>query len=144
MFTWSKRLNRLRKKTFSFLICLRKFYRLLFFLIDLTLFRKRIFFFYIIYIYIYIWVAGTLSKTKNLDRRGYRKKINLLKISRFPDFIQYLPDFSQYFPDFYNVSPIFQEQKFLRFASADVAIVWIRACLMSFIMKLFLSSDSVK
>ena len=27
-------------------------------------------------------------------RRGYRKKMNLLKISRFPDFIQYFLDFS--------------------------------------------------
>ena len=26
--------------------------------------------------------------------------MNLLKISRFPDFIQYFPDFSQRFPDF--------------------------------------------
>ena len=33
-------------------------------------------------------------------RRGYKKKMNLLKISRFPDFIQHLPDFSQRFPDF--------------------------------------------
>ena len=28
------------------------------------------------------------------------KKMNLLKISRFPDFIQYLLDFSHRFPDF--------------------------------------------
>ena len=33
-------------------------------------------------------------------RRGYRKKMNLLKIFRFPNFIQYFPDFSQRFPDF--------------------------------------------
>ena len=48
------------------------------------------------------------------SRRGYRKKMNLLKIFWFPDFIQHLPDFSQCFPDsskhfldFHNVSPIF-------------------------------------
>ena len=28
------------------------------------------------------------------NRRGYRKKMNLLEISRFPDFIQCFPDFS--------------------------------------------------
>ena len=28
------------------------------------------------------------------NRGGYRKKINLLKISRFPNFVQYFPDFS--------------------------------------------------
>ena len=39
--------------------------------------------------------------------------MNLLKISRFPDFIQYLHDFSQCFPDF-------SQQIFLRFASANV------------------------
>ena len=31
--------------------------------------------------------------------RGYRKKMNLLTISRFPDFIQCFPDFSQRFPE---------------------------------------------
>ena len=32
-------------------------------------------------------------------RRGYRKKMDLLKISRFPDFTQCLPDSSQRFLD---------------------------------------------
>ena len=39
-------------------------------------------------------------------RRGYKKKMNLLKISRFPDFVQYFPDFS-----------------LARFASANIAEV---------------------
>ena len=44
-------------------------------------------------------------------RRGYRKKNEPL----------------QNFPIFNNVSPIFHFQNFLRFASANVAVVWIRA-----------------
>ena len=43
------------------------------------------------------------------------------KNSRFPDFIQCLPDFLQRFPDFS------QTKFFSRSASANVAIVWIRA-----------------
>ena len=31
--------------------------------------------------------------------------MNFLKISRFPDFIQYFPDFSQRFPDFFTTFP---------------------------------------
>ena len=36
------------------------------------------------------------------------KKMNLLKISRFPDFSQCFPDFHNVPPIFNNVSPIFQ------------------------------------
>ena len=50
-------------------------------------------------------------------RRGYRKKMNPLKISRFPDFIQYFPDFSQRFPDFSL------KVNFSRFTSANVVVV---------------------
>ena len=44
-------------------------------------------------------------------RRGYRKKMNLLKISQFPDFIQCLLDFSQYFPDIIITFPRFFTNK---------------------------------
>ena len=47
-------------------------------------------------------------------RRGYRKRMNLLKISWFPDFIKCFPDFSL-------------TVNFSRFANANVAVVWIRA-----------------
>ena len=40
-------------------------------------------------------------------RRGYKKKMNILKISRFPDFIQCFPDFSQPFSRFFT-NKIFQ------------------------------------
>ena len=47
--------------------------------------------------------------------RGYRKKMILLKIFRLPDFIQYFPNFSL-------------QQNFSSLASANVAVVWTRAC----------------
>ena len=50
------------------------------------------------------------------------KKMNLLKIFRFPDFIQRFPDFSQRLPE--GVLLV----NFSRFASANVKVVWIRAC----------------
>ena len=46
----------------------------------------------------------------NFSRRRYRKKMNLLKFSRFPDFVQYLPDFSQCFPDF-SLTKFFKVRK---------------------------------
>ena len=68
----------------------------------------------------YSWTPQRLLYHRSI-RRGYRKEMNILKISWFPDFIQCFPDFSQHFP-------IFHYQNFSRFASANVAVVWIRAC----------------
>ena len=51
-------------------------------------------------------------------RRGYRKEMNLLKISRFLDFIQNFPDFSQRFPDF-SLTKFFNVRKCERCGSLN-------------------------
>ena len=56
----------------------------------------KYFFLILHFLYSIMRVQSNVSSS----RRGYRKKMNLLKISRFPDFIQYFPDFSQCFPNF--------------------------------------------
>ena len=60
-----------------------------------------------------------------------------LTFSKFPGF----PILSNISPIFHNVSPIFHWQNFSRFASANVAVVWIRAWLyftISYFLKTFL------
>ena len=57
------------------------------------------------------------------SRRGYRKK--KWTSSKFPGF----PILSNVSPIFHNASPISYWQKCSRFASANVAVVWIRACI---------------
>ena len=51
---------------------------------------------------------------RKIARRGYRKKMNLLKISQFPDFIQCFPDFSQRFSDFSQRFPDFSITKYFK------------------------------
>ena len=76
-------------------------------------------------------ISATLAVS--VSRRGYRKKMNLLKISRLPDFIQCLPDLSQRFPDF-------SLKFFSRFASANaslnprlVSVIMVVRCMQFFL-----------
>ena len=55
-----------------------------------------------------------------LGMRGYRKKMSLLKISRFPDFIRRFPDFLQRFPDFFKV------RKYERCGSLNPRLLGVR------------------
>ena len=59
-----------------------------------------------------------VARSPKVIRRGYRKKMNLLKISRFPDFIQCLPDFSQRFLDF-SLKSFFKVRKCERCGSLN-------------------------
>ena len=72
---------------------------------DRSALKERIFFLHLFVFNVYISGAKTGKKWTSL---------------KFPGFIQCFPDFSQCFPGF---SPT----KFSRFASANVAVVWIRA-----------------
>ena len=58
-------------------------------------------------------------------RRGYRKKMNLLKISRLPDFIQCFTDFSQRFPDF-SLTKLFKVRKCERCGSLNPRLNWTK------------------
>ena len=53
---------------------------------------------------------------KLLYRRGYRKKMNLLKISWIPDFIQRFPDFP--------LTKIFKVRKCKRCGSLNLRLVY--------------------
>ena len=63
-----------------------------------------------------------LRKAIMVSRRRYRKKMNLFKIFRFPDFIQCLPDFSQRFPDF-SLTTFFKVRKSERCGSLNPRLV---------------------
>ena len=49
--------------------------------------------------------------SEHIYQARIQEKINLLKISRSPDFIKYFPDFSQYFLDFFTTFPRFFTNK---------------------------------
>ena len=55
----------------------------------------------------------TLISSFSLQAR-IQEKMNLLKISSFPDFIRCLPHFSQYFPDISQRFPDFSLTKFFK------------------------------
>ena len=55
------------------------------------------------------------------------KKMNILKISRFSDFIQCFPDFSQRFPDF-SLIKFFEVRKCERCGSLNPRLLYFREC----------------
>ena len=57
-----------------------------------------------------------------------KKKWTSSKFPGFPILFNIYRIFHNTSPIFHNVSPIFHLKNFSRFASANVAVVWIRAC----------------